>query len=116
MSGGMMRKQRKGLPIQWLIAGAIVVCVLAMLSIVMVQGYRGGTAALVAAANDSARQLAMVLNERARRLTLPAQSVIRVLAHDRIATAGNLEERLAQLPALAETLNSNPMLSAVYIG
>src|SRR5690554_8207353 len=58
----------------------------------------------------------MVLNERARRLTLPAQSVIRVLAHDRIATAGNLEERLAQLPALAETLNSNPMLSAVYIG
>jgi len=116
VSGGTMRKQRKGLPIQWLIAGAIVVCVLAMLSIVMVQGYRGGTAALVAAANDSARQLAMVLNERARRLTLPAQSVIRVLAHDRIATAGNLEERLAQLPALAETLNSNPMLSAVYIG
>src|SRR5690554_2994167 len=47
VSGGMMRKQRKGLPIQWLIACAIVICVLAMLSIVMVQGYRGGTAALV---------------------------------------------------------------------
>lgn len=111
-----MRKQVKGLPIQWLIACTIILCVLAMLSIVIVQGYRGGSSALVAAANDSARQLAAVFNERARRLITPAESVIRVLAHDRIGAASSLEQRLEYLPALAETLRSNPMLSAVYVG
>jgi len=87
-----------------------------MLSIVIVQGYRGGSSALVAAANDSARQLAAVLNERARRLITPAENVIRVLAHDGIAAAGTLEERLEHLPVLAESLRSNTMLSAVYLG
>lgn len=111
-----MRRQVKGLPIQWVMAGAIILCVLATLSIVIVQGYRGGSAALVAAANDSARQLAAVLNERTLRLISPAENVIRVLAHDRISAAQSLDERLVQLPVLAETLRSNPMLSAVYIG
>lgn len=111
-----MRKQVKGVPIQWLMACTIILCVLAMLSIVIVQGYRGGSSALVAAANDSARQLAAVFNERARRLITPAENVIRILAHDRVARAATLEERLEYLPVLAETLHSNPMLSAVYIG
>ena len=111
-----MRRRVKGLPIQWLMACTIILCVLAMLSIVIVQGYRGGSAALVSAANDSARQLAAVLNERALRLITPAENVIRVLAHSDIGAANTLEERFEQLPVLAETLNSNPMLSAVYIG
>ena len=111
-----MRKKVKGLPVQWLIAGTIILCVLAMLSIVLVQGYRGGSAALVAAANDSARQLAAVLNERARRLISPAENVIRVLAHSPLAEAEDMDARLQHLPVLAEVLRSNPMLSAVYIG
>ena len=111
-----MRKPVKGLPIQWLIASAIILCVLAMLSIVLVQGYRGGSAALVAAANDSARQLAGVINERARRLITPAENVIRVLAHSPLGAAEDLEQRREKLPLLAEVLNANPMLSAVYIG
>ena len=111
-----MRKKVKGLPVQRLIAGTIILCVLAMLSIVLVQGYRGGSAALVAAANDSARQLAAVLNERARRLISPAENVIRVLAHSPLAEAEDMDARLQHLPVLAEVLRSNPMLSAVYIG
>ena len=115
--GGVgMRKQVKGLPIQWLIASAIILCLLAMLSIVMVQGYRGASGALVAAANDSARQLAAVLNERARRLIMPAENVIRVLAHSPLGAAEDLDQRFEQLPVLAEVLRSNPMLSAIYIG
>ena len=111
-----MRKPVKGLPIQWLIASAIILCVLAMLSIVLVQGYRGGSGALVAAANDSARQLAGMINERARRLISPAENVIRILAHSALGAAQDQEQRLEFLPVLAEVLDSNPMLSAVYIG
>lgn len=111
-----MRKRVKGLPIQWLMACTIILCVLAMLSLLLVQGYRGGSSALVAAANDSAWQLAAVFNERARRLITPAQNVIEVLAHDRIAAATSLEERMQHLPPLAASLRSNPMLSAVYVG
>ena len=114
--GKGMRRQVKGLPIQWLMACTIILCVLAMLSIVIVQGYRGGSTALVTAANDSARQLAAVLNERALRLITPAENVLRLLAHTRIDAADTLDEHFGPLPVLAETLNSNPMLSAVYIG
>lgn len=111
-----MPRKVKGLPIQWLIACTIILCVLAVLSIVLVQGYRGGSAALVTAANDSARQLAAVLNERARRLITPAETVIRVLAHNPLAAAEDLPTRLEQLPVLAQVLRSNPVLSAIYIG
>lgn len=111
-----MRRRVKGLPIQWLMACTIILCVLSMLSILIVQGYRSGTSALVSAANDSAVQLAAVFNERARRLITPAENVIQVLAHDPIAAATTLDQRIQQLPALAVSLRSNPMLSAVYVG
>ncbi|PRB83791.1 HD domain-containing phosphohydrolase [Pseudomonas sp. MYb185] len=111
-----MHRSGKGIPIQWLMASTIILCLLAMLSVVIVQGYRGVSTAMVSAADDSARQLAALLNERARRLIVPAENVIHVLAHDRIGAAGTLQERRLQLPVLAQTLRSNPMLSAVYIG
>ncbi|MEJ6656401.1 MAG: HD domain-containing phosphohydrolase [Pseudomonas sp.] len=111
-----MRRSRKGLSIQWLMAWIILLCLLAMLAVVIVQGYRGVSSAMVSAADDSARQLAAVLNERARRLTEPAGNVIRVLAHDRIGELDSLEERFQRLPILAEALRSNSVLSAIYVG
>ena len=111
-----MRRLVKGWPIQWLIASAIILCVLAMLSIVLVQGYRGGSTAVVAAGNDSARQLAGVINERARRLITPVENVIRIMAHSPLGAAQDLQRRREQLPVLAEILRSNNMLSAVYVG
>ena len=110
-----MRKA-KGVSLQWLLASSIVFCLLALLSVVAVQGYRGTEGALLLAANDSARQLGTVLNERAGRLLNPVESTLRLLAHDPIASADTLQSRLDRLPVLVEALKANEMLSAAYVG
>lgn len=111
-----MNSLGRRISLQGLLASSIVLCLLAMLAVVVVQGYRGAEAAMLAAANDSARQLGSTLNERAGRLINPAESAIRLLAHDPIAAATDLETRLQRIPVLVETLNANATLSAVYIG
>src|SRR5690606_11617743 len=78
--------------------------------------YLGVERLMVSAAGESAQQLARTLNERARRLVDPPQNVVRLLAIDPITHATDLTARLDRLPALAESLNANEMLSAIYVG
>lgn len=111
-----MNNARRGLPLQLLIAAAIMLSTLALGAALGWQGYYGVQRTLVAAAGDSAQQLGKTINERARRLIDPAQSSIRLLSYDPIAEADNLPERLDRLPVLVESLAANKMLSAVYVG
>lgn len=109
-------KAAKGIPLQWLLPSAIVSCLALMLLLVVVQGYRGLEAAMLSAANDSARQLGLALNERAGRLLNPVESTIRLLAHDPLGAEENVQARLSRLPLLVETLNANRVLGAAYVG
>ncbi|MEH6566144.1 MAG: HD domain-containing phosphohydrolase [Halopseudomonas sp.] len=111
-----MGKAKAGFSLQWLIAWSMVVCLLAMASLTVWQGYRGSRTLLIAAANDAAQQLGVLLNERSERLLGPAESALRILNHDPLAEAQTLEQRLRRLPVLIETLRSNLTLSAVYAG
>lgn len=112
-----MRKLRAGgLSLQWLLAGGIVLSLLAVMLVTVVQGYRGTSAAMLAAGEDSARQLAVIMDERAGRLISPAETTLRALAHDPLASATDLDQRLQRLPLLVEVLEANATLSAVYIG
>ncbi|WP_068826157.1 HD domain-containing phosphohydrolase [Pseudomonas sp. BMS12] len=111
-----MTASSRGIPLQVLIALAIMVSTLTLGGALAWQGYRGIQQALVAAAGDSAKQLSQAINERARRLIDPAQSSIRLLAYDPVSRADNLPQRLERLPLLVESLASNKMLSAAYVG
>ncbi|SDS15975.1 HD domain-containing protein [Halopseudomonas sabulinigri] len=111
-----MGKTKSSVSLQWLIAWSMVICLLAMASLTVWQGYRGSRTLLIAAANDAAQQLGVLLNERSERLLGPAESALRILNYDPLAQSNTLEQRLQRLPVLIETLRSNRTLSAVYAG
>lgn len=112
----MMKVFKRGVPLQLLVAGAIIVSMLVLAGALLIQGYRGVEGALVAAAGESASQLGATINERIRRLIDPAESALRLLTHDPISQTDNLPARLERLPMLVENLRANRTLSAVYIG
>ncbi|WP_152227947.1 HD domain-containing phosphohydrolase [Pseudomonas sp. SCB32] len=111
-----MKVLKRGIPLQLLVAGAIIVSMLVLAGALLIQGYRGVEGALVAAAGESASQLGATINERIRRLIDPAESALRLMTHDPISQIDNLPARLERLPMLVENLRANRTLSAVYIG
>ncbi|AUZ59907.1 Chemotactic transducer-related protein [Pseudomonas sp. XWY-1] len=104
----------RGISLQWLVALAIVLGMLLLGAALAWQGYRGIRQTLVAAAGDAAQQVAKTIDERARRLIEPAQSSIRLLAHN--TTLHTQAQRMDRLPQLVEMLDANRMLSAAYLG
>ncbi|MNZ40087.1 Methyl-accepting chemotaxis protein PctB [compost metagenome] len=111
-----MKLCRRGISLQPLVAGAIILSMLVLTGALLIQGYRGIQGVLVAAAGESASQLGATINECIRRLIDPAEGTLRLLTHDPISSSKSLPGRLERLPVLVENLRSNPTLSAVYIG
>lgn len=111
-----MRLIQKGVSLQWLIGGAMFSAMLLLSVLLVFQNYQSNKNALLIATTESARQLSDTLNEKAKRLTGPAQSALKILSYDPILQASNLEQRQQRLPVLFETLRSNDVLSAIYVG
>lgn len=111
-----MNNPTRGISIQAFMALAITCSLLLLGGVLAWKNYLGVERLMVSAAGESAQQLARTLNERARRLVDPPQNVVRLLAIDPITHATDLTARLDRLPALAESLNANEMLSAIYVG
>jgi len=109
-----MSNAGRGVPLQLLVAMAIMLGMLLLGAGLAWQGYHGISQALVAAAGDAAQQVGKTIDERARRLVDPAQSSIRLLAFNPAAVS--LDQRLERLPQLVESLKANKMLSAAYVG
>ncbi|PYC32247.1 phosphohydrolase [Pseudomonas soli] len=109
-----MNNRGRSISLQWLVALAIMLGMLALGAALAWQAYLGVRQALVAAAGDAAQQVGRTIDERARRLVDPVQSSIRLLAFS--PASDTLAERLEQLPQLAESLRANRMLSAAYVG
>jgi len=111
-----LNTSRRGFSLQVLIGLAIMFSTLTLGAVLAYQGYRSIEHTLLAASADTSRQLARTINERAQRLINPVLSSIRLLAHDSLAEAVTLQQRLDRLPLLAASLDANSMLSAVYVG
>jgi len=109
-----MSRPGRGVSLQLVVALAIVLGMLVLGTALAWQGYRGLRQTLVAAAGDAAQQVGKTIDERARRLVDPAQSSIRLLAFNPVAS--DLQQRLQSLAQLVETLKANRMLSAAYLG
>lgn len=109
-----MNNPGRGVSLQLVVALAIMLGILLLGAGLAWQGYQGMRQALVATAGDAARQVAKTIDERARRLIEPAQSSLRMLAFT--PTPGDLEQRLARLPQLVESLQVNKMVSSAYVG
>lgn len=111
-----MKLIRKGISLQWLIGGAMFSAMLLLSVLLVFQNYQSNKNALLIATTESARQLSDTLNEKAKRLTGSAQSALKILSYDPLLQASTLEQRRQRLPVLFETLSSNDVLSAIYVG
>ncbi|WP_228151230.1 HD domain-containing phosphohydrolase [Tamilnaduibacter salinus] len=108
--------RRRSVSLGILIASAITLAMLVLASVLVFQGYRGMSSGLVSAASQSTRQLSTTLNDRLKAATEPTRSALRILAHDPLTRASSLPERQARLPVLAETLRTNELVTAAYVG
>lgn len=111
-----MKLMRQGISLQWLIGGAMFSAMFLLSVLLVFQNYQNNKDALLLATTESAKQLSVTLNEKAQRLTGPAQSALQILSYDPLLHASDLPERLSRLPVLFETLDSNDVLSAIYAG
>ncbi len=112
----MERKQSCGLRLRWVISFTIMLSMLALSAILVINAYMGQRDVLLEASRSSAQQFASKLDSETLRLIQPLQSTLRLLVHDPLTTAEQLEQRLQRLPVLVEALRANPVISAVYIG
>jgi len=105
-----------GIPLQRLIALAIVASMLLLTLSLLLQGRHGLRQAMISAASHDVGRLGGLIGERAERLLGPARSALYLLRHDPLAEATSLQQRLDRLPVLQTALALSPALSAVYAG
>lgn len=103
-------------PLHTLIGGVVVLCMVAMAGLLMWQGGQAGRTLLLSAAQDSARDMATIINEKTRRILGPAQATLAQLAFDPLGAADSQILRELRLQVMAQTLRSDDLVSAVYAG
>lgn len=97
--------------------GSVVVAsMLVLAAILMWQGSQAARASLLSAAFVNAQDMAVIINEKTRRILLPAEATLRQLSLDPLGSFETLDERLTRLRALTQVLVHGELVSAVYIG
>ena len=99
-----------------LIIVAALVMISALSASLAISGYRSAQQALLSARLDDATRLGQTIDQEVRGLLEPAETQLRLLAHDPLLHADGLPARLDRLPVMAEALDANRLLGAVYVG
>ncbi len=106
----------KRLPLHFLVSFTIVTSLLILSLVLVLVSYQNTKATLLEATEDAAGNAGLLLDGHLNQLVQPVQAAIRQLQYDPLVDAASLNERLARVPVLAQTLASNQLLSAVYAG
>lgn len=105
-----------GWPLRLSIASVVVLSMLVLAVAGLGLGSYGSRQNAIATATKTARDAGKLVNEQARRMLEPAQSTVRQLRFDPIASASTLDERLQRMYVLSEELAVNELVSAIYVG
>ncbi|KRD55547.1 phosphohydrolase [Acidovorax sp. Root275] len=108
--------RRITVPFEVVIASVVVSAMLLLTVLLVYQVGTGARQAIIAASDDSAQHISLLISERVHHIVDPADATIRLLAFDPIASATTLPARLRRLPVFVRLLEQNPLLSAVFIG
>jgi HD-GYP domain-containing protein (c-di-GMP phosphodiesterase class II) len=111
-----IRRRWPRLPLQWVAALGVIALLLTMVSLLGWQSYRSTQGALIVASEDTTNYIRGMVLEKARRILEPAEMQLNVLAHNSLATAATLDERLAQVPLITDALLHNDLTDAIYVG
>lgn len=90
--------------------------VLTLAGLLASHAYYGMQNLLFSASNDAIQHISVTLEEKIQRIIEPAENQIRLLVHDELVGAHNLQQRLTRLPVIQEAIDSNPLLDAIYCG
>lgn len=107
---------RRAIPLPMLMGGVVVFCMLVVAATLMWQGASAARFMLLSAASGDARDMAVIINEKAQRALGPAEATLRQLAFDPVGSAGTLDDRLERLTVLTQVLVHSELISAVYAG
>lgn len=109
-------RQSAQISLALLIATTITFGMLLLTLVLVGQSFRGLEAAKLAAAQDSAGQLSVSVNDRIRAITTPPSLALTLLSQDPLQGAASLAQRLDRLPVIAGILSHSRIVSAVYAG
>lgn len=115
-AGGTHWWHRITIPSGVLISSLVVAAMLLLSGLLAYQASTTARETILAASEDSAQHISLIISERVRRIVDPADAIIRQLAFDPITAATNLPARMRRIPVLARVLEQNALLSAVFIG
>ncbi len=104
------------LPLHWITAVGSSLLLVTTVALLGWAAYRGSQSALLSVTDDAVSFVSGNLEQRLLRVLQPAENQLRLLAYSRLATARNPTERLEALPELAEALEGNPLIDALYAG
>src|SRR5690554_7580245 len=100
----MDRQNGCGVRLRWVISLTIMLSMLVLGAILVTNAYLGQRDLLLDASRSSAEQFAGKLDAETLRLIQPLQSMLRLLVHDPLTRADQLEQRQQRLPVLVEAL------------
>lgn len=106
----------KRMPLHLLISLSMVASLLVLSLVLVTVSYQNAKSTLVDATESAAGNAGTLLDGHLDRLIQPVQAAVRQLQFDPLSTAEQFDQRIRRLPVLAQTLNSNQLLSAVYAG
>jgi HD-GYP domain-containing protein (c-di-GMP phosphodiesterase class II) len=110
----LARRFRLQLRVIIIIAALVIIAVQS--GMLAVSGYRSAEQALLSASLDDATRLGRTIEEEFRRLIEPAETELRLLAHDPLLQAGDPTARIQRLPVIADALDADKLLDALYVG
>lgn len=111
-----MKTKRVELPLQLIGSLSIVACMLLLAVVLIAESFFSNKAALLAAAEKNAQQMAESVDLQLDRIFQSNINTIRLLEQDPLNHALSYEQREKRLKTLARILQSNEILSAVYAG
>ena len=116
LSGRRSPVSAAGWPIKLWLSTVVVLAMVVLSMVVVSMGWRGARESLVETASKTARDAGLLVAEKSRGMSEPAEATLLILATDPIANAKSLDERLERLRTLADVLISNPLAEAIFVG
>lgn len=108
--------QRFYIPLQWMISAAITLSLLTLSLTLVTLSYQSTRETLLSATVSAAESASDLLDGQIDQLIQPVEGIVAQLQYDPLVSAVRFEERLKRVPALAQVLASNDVISAVYVG